>query len=193
MTSLAPTLEAYFTDRLIRQRRASPHTIASYRDTFRLLLGYIDRATSTPTSSSSNAPSIASLRPRAARAVTEHPTRCWPSSRACSRPRDRSAPECERAIGSQRQARVRPWRPRVTNDDGYCSRTNDRMALFSLAHGLSKREAEIMAACARGTDTRGLAQELFVSENTIQDHFKSIFAKTGTRTRGELLALARGG
>lgn len=70
--------------------------------------------------------------------------------------------------------------------------TNDRMALFSLAHGLSKREAQIVAACARGTDTRGLAQELFVSENTIQDHFKSIFAKTKTRTRGELLAIARG-
>ena len=70
--------------------------------------------------------------------------------------------------------------------------TNDRMALFSFAHGLSKREAEIVAACARGTDTRGLAQELFVSENTIQDHFKSIFAKTATRTRGELLAIARG-
>jgi DNA-binding CsgD family transcriptional regulator len=71
--------------------------------------------------------------------------------------------------------------------------TNDRMALFSLAHGLSKRETEIVAACARGTNTRDLAEELFVSANTIQDHFKSIFAKTGTRTRGELLAIARGG
>lgn len=70
--------------------------------------------------------------------------------------------------------------------------TNDRMALFSLTHGLSKRETEVVAACARGTDTRRLAQELFVSENTIQDHFKSIFAKTATRTRGELLAIARG-
>jgi DNA-binding CsgD family transcriptional regulator len=70
--------------------------------------------------------------------------------------------------------------------------TSERMSLFSLAHGLSKREAEIVATCARGTDTRGLAQELFVTENTIQDHFKSIFAKTGTRTRGELLAIARG-
>jgi DNA-binding CsgD family transcriptional regulator len=69
---------------------------------------------------------------------------------------------------------------------------NERMGLFCLAHGLSKREAEIVAACARGSDTRGLAHELFVSENTIQDHFKSIFAKTATRTRGELLALARG-
>lgn len=50
MTSLAPTLEAYFTDRLIRQRRGSPHTIASYRDTFRLLLAYIHRTTGTPPS-----------------------------------------------------------------------------------------------------------------------------------------------
>jgi integrase/recombinase XerD len=47
MTSLAPTLEAYFTDRLIRQRRVSQHTIASYRDTFRLLLGYIKRTAGT--------------------------------------------------------------------------------------------------------------------------------------------------
>ena len=66
------------------------------------------------------------------------------------------------------------------------------MALFGLTHGLTKREAEIVAACARGTNTRGLAQELFISENTIQDHFKSVFAKTGTRTRSELLAIARG-
>jgi integrase/recombinase XerD len=33
-------LEAFFTDRLIRQRQASPHTLASYRDTFCLLLCY---------------------------------------------------------------------------------------------------------------------------------------------------------
>ena len=40
MTALAPTLQAFFTDRLIRQRHASPHTITAYRDTWRLLLGY---------------------------------------------------------------------------------------------------------------------------------------------------------
>ncbi|MDE0337563.1 MAG: site-specific integrase [Caldilineaceae bacterium] len=33
-------LEAFFTDRLTQQRQASPHTIASYRDTFRLLVRY---------------------------------------------------------------------------------------------------------------------------------------------------------
>ena len=36
-------LEAFFTDRLISQRRASPHTVASYRDTFRLLLQFIQK------------------------------------------------------------------------------------------------------------------------------------------------------
>ena len=40
MTALAPTLQAFFTDRLARQRQASPHTIAAYRDTWRLLLSY---------------------------------------------------------------------------------------------------------------------------------------------------------
>ena len=38
MTALAPTLEAFFTERLIAQRQASAHTVAAYRDTFRLLL-----------------------------------------------------------------------------------------------------------------------------------------------------------
>ena len=37
-TSLSPLLQSFFTDRLMAQRHASPHTIASYRDTFRLLL-----------------------------------------------------------------------------------------------------------------------------------------------------------
>jgi len=38
MTALAPTLQAFFTDRLIHQRQASPHTLAAYRDSLRLLL-----------------------------------------------------------------------------------------------------------------------------------------------------------
>jgi site-specific recombinase XerD len=45
MTALAPALEAFFTDRLARQRRASAHTIAAYRDTWRLLLTFASRQT----------------------------------------------------------------------------------------------------------------------------------------------------
>lgn len=43
MTALAPLLEAFFTERLQQQRWASPHTIAAYRDTFRLLLTFADK------------------------------------------------------------------------------------------------------------------------------------------------------
>jgi site-specific recombinase XerC len=39
-TTFSALLEAYFMDRLMRQRRVSSHTIASYRDTFRLLLQF---------------------------------------------------------------------------------------------------------------------------------------------------------
>jgi integrase/recombinase XerD len=47
VTSLAPVMQAFFTDKLIRQRNASPHTIRAYRDTFRLLLAYAHTTTGT--------------------------------------------------------------------------------------------------------------------------------------------------
>ena len=47
MSTLAPTLQAFFTDRLARQRQASGHTIAAYRDAFRLLLAYAHERTGT--------------------------------------------------------------------------------------------------------------------------------------------------
>jgi len=45
MSALAPTLEAFFTERLQRQRNASPHTVAAYRDTMRLLLRFAHERT----------------------------------------------------------------------------------------------------------------------------------------------------
>ena len=44
----ARLLAAFFTDRLMQQRQASPHTIASYRDTFRLLVRYARRELQKP-------------------------------------------------------------------------------------------------------------------------------------------------
>ena len=41
MSRLAPSLEAYFTQRLISQRRVSPNTVAAYRDAWRLLLQFV--------------------------------------------------------------------------------------------------------------------------------------------------------
>ena len=40
MTAIAPVLQSFFTDRLMSQLHASPHTIASYRDKMRLLLAF---------------------------------------------------------------------------------------------------------------------------------------------------------
>jgi integrase/recombinase XerD len=43
MTMIAPTLQAFFTDRLMEQRNASPHTVVAYRRTFCLLLGFVQQ------------------------------------------------------------------------------------------------------------------------------------------------------
>ncbi|WP_426504309.1 tyrosine-type recombinase/integrase [Dactylosporangium sp. McL0621] len=47
MTLIAATLQAFFTDRLARQRQASPRTIAAYRDALRLLLIFVQQRTRT--------------------------------------------------------------------------------------------------------------------------------------------------
>ncbi len=48
MTAIAATMQMFFTERLIRERGASPATITAYRDTTRLLLNHAARATGTP-------------------------------------------------------------------------------------------------------------------------------------------------
>jgi integrase/recombinase XerD len=45
VSAFAPALQAFFTERLITQRNASPQTIAAYRDTFRLLLRFAHQQT----------------------------------------------------------------------------------------------------------------------------------------------------
>jgi integrase len=45
VSRLAPILQGFFTDRLSRQRQASPHTVAAYRDSIRLLVAYAANAT----------------------------------------------------------------------------------------------------------------------------------------------------
>ena len=42
---IAPLVQSFFTDHLVRQRRASPQTVASYRDTFRLLIQHLSQTT----------------------------------------------------------------------------------------------------------------------------------------------------
>ena len=73
------------------------------------------------------------------------------------------------------------------------TRPTERLSLFVRSFGLSDREAELVGHLADGADTHQIAAAMFVSENTVQDHLKSIFARTGARNRRTLLATLRGG
>jgi DNA-binding CsgD family transcriptional regulator len=68
----------------------------------------------------------------------------------------------------------------------------DRLRLFARCHGLSPRERDILQRLATGDDTRTIAKQLYLSEHTINDHVKSVLAKTGTKTRQVLLSRALG-
>jgi DNA-binding CsgD family transcriptional regulator len=59
--------------------------------------------------------------------------------------------------------------------------------LVALAYGLSERERQITHLCMQGQSTNQMAQALGLSPYTVQDHLKSIFDKTGARSRGELV------
>lgn len=72
------------------------------------------------------------------------------------------------------------------------SSPTERLDLFSRACALSAREAELLGHLILGADTHLTAQRMFVSENTVQDHLKSIFAKTMTSNRRTLMARAVG-
>jgi DNA-binding CsgD family transcriptional regulator len=63
----------------------------------------------------------------------------------------------------------------------------DRADIFARAHGLTDRETDIVHRLLSGADTRDLAEALYLSEHTVQDHFKAIFAKTGSRSRRQLV------
>lgn len=64
----------------------------------------------------------------------------------------------------------------------------DRTDLFARAHALSSREGELLRQLIAGGDTRQVAQQMFLSPHTVQDHLKAIFTKTGTRSRQALVS-----
>jgi DNA-binding CsgD family transcriptional regulator len=79
-------------------------------------------------------------------------------------------------------------------DDGHVAVTlrattaPETFGLLSRAYALSPRERQVVAALVAGLDTRAIAARLYISRYTVQDHLKSVFTKTGVRSRRELLA-----
>ncbi|MEH1127228.1 helix-turn-helix transcriptional regulator [Micromonospora sp. CPCC 206061] len=68
------------------------------------------------------------------------------------------------------------------------SRPESTAALALDGYGLSARERQIAEMLIAGRNTAQVAASLFLSPHTVRDHLKSIFVKTGVRSRQELVA-----
>lgn len=66
---------------------------------------------------------------------------------------------------------------------------NELLPMITGAFQLSTREKDVLDLVLRGHSTKAIAQTLYISAYTVQDHLKSIFAKTGLTTRRELIWL----
>ncbi|MFS8103133.1 LuxR C-terminal-related transcriptional regulator [Lentzea alba] len=64
---------------------------------------------------------------------------------------------------------------------------HDVAPVVALAYGLTDRESSVAMQCIQGRPTKEISKVLCMSPYTVQDHLKSIFDKTGVRTRGELV------
>jgi DNA-binding CsgD family transcriptional regulator len=68
------------------------------------------------------------------------------------------------------------------------ARPAEMAPLMVHAYGFTDSERRVTELVAQGLSTKQIAGRLYVSSYTVQDHLKSIFAKSGTGSRGELIA-----
>ena len=105
------------------------------------------------------------------------PAGAWVTLRAARMPR---APGASSVSGASIAVTIEPANPL------------ERTALYARVAGLSERESDLLNLLVGGSDTRELADRLFMSGHTVQDHLKSIFAKAGVNSRRVLIARATG-
>ena len=67
-------------------------------------------------------------------------------------------------------------------------RPTEVAAVIMLAYGLTNQERIVTGLVSRGLSTASIAQELHISMDTVQDHLKAVFHKTGVGSRTELVA-----
>ena len=60
--------------------------------------------------------------------------------------------------------------------------------MIMAAYGLTEREKVICGLVCQGLSTRQIAGRLHLASDTVQDHLKSVFDRTGVHSRGELVA-----
>jgi DNA-binding CsgD family transcriptional regulator len=65
----------------------------------------------------------------------------------------------------------------------------DRHTILRKAFGLTKAEARVAVALASGLDVKCMAEHFDCQANTIRDQLKSAYAKTGTGSQAQLVAL----
>lgn len=68
----------------------------------------------------------------------------------------------------------------------------ERLDVYARSHAFSPREHRLVQLLARGLDTHELAEAMSISDYTVGDHLKSIFARTGLNSRHAVLTAALG-
>ncbi len=70
-------------------------------------------------------------------------------------------------------------------------RQEEELSAWLLAHGITRREGEVVALILQGKSNREIGEALFISEKTVKNIVSSIFQKAAVKSRARLICLLR--